>query len=370
MAVSSPRSRPVLRVPRPPRWGLAIAAVTVALVAVLVGSALAPGGSGGGGGAFGVRSLAGRVQAADPLGTRLHSVFDSSVPAQKYGSQISQVEDQGFNASGAMTSDLAPIPPTEFRAPVRAYLRYAAGWLARAERQVGSLTTALRSGSRAAAEAQWRLAWSDYLHLGAVYGLFGNLDQEIDGNPGGLAGGTASPRFSGFHRVELGLWTGRSLEPLVRWSMLLAQNIRQLERVLPHTQIDPLDYATRAHEILEDAQRDLMSGADVRWSGQGPLGTAAGLAATDKVIKTLVPLLSGRDNTFAEVQDELLLLAQAYDHVRREHHGVWPSLSQLTPSQQELLDGSLAGALNALQLVPGALETTSIPVIPSIVKPR
>jgi hypothetical protein len=52
--------------------------------------------------------------------------------------------------------------------------------------------------------------------------------------------------------------------------------------------------------------------------------------------------------------------------VRREHAGVWPALSQLTVAQRELVDGSLAGALGALQLVPGTLETARIPVIPPI----
>ena len=50
-----------------------------------------------------------------------------------------------------------------------------------------------------------------------------------------------------------------------------------LKHTLPRSEIDPLDYAARAHEILEDAQRDLMSGIQVPWSGAGVLGTAAGV---------------------------------------------------------------------------------------------
>jgi hypothetical protein len=365
MATSAPR------LPRPRRWPLLAVALGVALVAVLAGSALAPGGLfGGRHGSFAVRRLATRVQSADPLGTRVSGVFDSSVPARVYGSQISEVEDQGFDASGAMTSDLAPIPAADFRAPVAEYLRYAGGWLARVAQENRVLAAALRRSDRGAAQAAWKIEWSDYLHLGAVYGLFGTLDPAIDGTPGGIQGGTSSPDFTGLHRLELGLWTGAPLSGLVPVSAALATNIARLRRVLPRTQISPLDYATRAHEILEDAQRDLMSGADVHWSGQGVLGTAAGIAATDEVIHTLVPLLSGRDNTLVEVQNELLLLAAAFDRVRREHHGAWPSLSQLTLPQRELLDGTLAGALGALELVPGTLETTRIPIIPPISRQR
>jgi hypothetical protein len=105
---------------------------------------------------------------------------------------------------------------------------------------------------------------------------------------------------------------------------------------------------------------------DVQWSGEGVLGTTAGLAATNEVVRTLVPLLSGRDNTLAEVQNELLLLGQALDRVRREYRGSWPTLAQLTSSQRELVNGRLAGALGALQLLPGTLETTPIQTIPSI----
>ena len=79
-----------------------------------------------------------------------------------------------------------------------------------------------------------------------------------------------------------------------------------LRHVLPRIEIDPLNYATRAHEILEDAQRDFLSGVDVRWSGAGVLGTAAGIAATNELIQTLTRLLEGRDNTYVEVQNWML----------------------------------------------------------------
>ena len=171
--------------------------------------------------------------------------------------------------------------------------------------------------------------------------------------------------FVGLHRIEMGLWDGQRMQSLVRWSSLLAADVAQLRRVLPSVQITPLEYATRAHEILEDAQRDLLSGMDVPWSGEGVLGTAAGLAATNEVVRTLTPMLGGRDNTLAEVQNELLLLGAALTKVRHEHHGTWPTLSQLSISQRELIDGTLAGALGALEQLPGALETTALPEIPT-----
>ena len=55
-----------------------------------------------------------------------------------------------------------------------------------------------------------------------------------------------------------------------------------------------------------------------------------------------------------------------FDKVRAEHGGDWPALAQLTPVQREQVNGTVAGALGALEEIPGTLETTPIPVFPSI----
>ena len=229
------------------------------------------------------------------------------------------------------------------------------------------LQAALASGERDRAKQAWSVAYDDYLHLGAVYGLLpGTLDQRIDGMPEALADAQHDPSFTGLHRIELGLWTGAPVSSLVRYAARMRGDVVDLRRSIPALEVDPLDYATRAHEILEDAQRDFMSGTDVPWSGAGVLGTAAGLAATQEVIGTLVPLLQGRENTLGQVQVWLGRLQSALAQVREQHHGSWPSLSQLTTGQHDQVNGTLAGALGALSEVPGTLETTTFAGFPPI----
>jgi iron uptake system EfeUOB component EfeO/EfeM len=145
-------------------------------------------------------------------------------------------------------------------------------------------------------------------------------------------------------------------------------NVRALRHVIPTLAITPLDYATRAHEILEDAQRDLLSGVDVPWSQEGVLATAAGIQATEEVINTLRPLLDGRENVIEVVDTGLLHLQIVMSQLRREHGGQYPTLAQLTERQSEVLNGTLGGTLEALSQVPGALETrlpVKIPPLPA-----
>ena len=100
----------------------------------------------------------------------------------------------------------------------------------------------------------------------------------------------------------------------------------------------------RAHEILEDAVRDLLSGTDVRWSGAGVLGTAAGVAATTEVVKTLAPVLGQREGVLAVVDADLRGLRATLTSIKRRHGGSFPTTAQLTQLESERLDAAVGQA--------------------------
>jgi iron uptake system EfeUOB component EfeO/EfeM len=286
-------------------------------------------------------------------------------------SEQSAIRAGAGNADGAPPApDLVPLPPSAFVRPIDQYRAYAMGQLTAMERQIGVLERALAADNRSGARDAWRGAYVDYLHLGAVYGEFGTLDRRIDGTAGGVPGGASSPQFTGLHRIERGLWSSASPRSLLVWARGLGTNVRALRHVIPTVAMTPLDYATRAHEILEDAERDLLSGVDVPWSQDGVLATAAGLQATEAVINTLRPLLDGRENVIEVVDTGLQHLGSVMATLRREHGGQYPTLDQLTQRQSEVLNGTLGGTLEALSQVPGALETRLPPPIPSLPAPR
>ncbi len=343
-----------------------VAVVGVLALAVLVGSAAGAIIAGRGGGH--PHSSASHTQ----FPVHVTTVFGSSVPPQQYGNELSKQQgsdtDDGGVAGAPPAAPLTPVSPTAFAGPVAAYRAYAERWAATLAGEVPRLRDALAGGDRAAAEQQWGVAFSEYLHLGAVYGLLpGTLDEQIDGLPQALPGpGAPTVSFSGLHRIEMGLWTGAPPASLVPWATRLQTDVGTLKRVLPTVQIDPLDYATRAHEILEDAQRDFLSGTDVPWSRAGVLATAAGLTATEEVVSTLTPVLEQRDGTLLDVNNWLDRLQGVFQRLRTDHGGTLPTLGQLTFSERELLNGTLAGALVPLSQIPGSLETTPTPKIPKL----
>jgi hypothetical protein len=338
------------------RWApTAVASVCAALVVFFAFTALGVGER--------ARSAARATFTLTPLATY-------SLRAPHVLSEVLDYSVQGA-VRGAPATPPPELPPTSvsaFARPIALYRAYAVAQLGAMEEQIAGLEGALAANDRVAAQGAWRAAYVRYLHLGAVYlvGRLATLNQEINGRAAALEGGVSNPQFVGLHRIEYGLWTGAPPQGLLGYARLLDVAVAKLRGLMPHVSITPLEYATRAHEILEDAQRDLLSGADVPWSGEGVLATDAGLEATEEVISTLRPVLGGVERVIPAVDTEFVALRRALASIAAAHGGHPPTNAQLTQDEAELLDGTLGGALEALSEVPGVLETEAPPQIPQI----
>jgi iron uptake system EfeUOB component EfeO/EfeM len=249
--------------------------------------------------------------------------------------------------------------PGEFIEPVARYRVYSLAQLDLMQKQMGPLRAALAANDRIGAKEAWRRAFATYLRVGGVYlqGNLAELNEQIDGTPGGVPGGVSNPQFAGLHRIEYGLWTGAKPRGLVGYATQLGGSVSRMRAALVHVPITPLEYATRAHEILEDAQRDLLSGAAVPWSGEGVLGTASGLQATERIMATLRTVIPRDTRVVPTVSSELSLLRRTLAALVAIHGGRFPTNQQLTQRQAIQLDGALGGVLEALATVPDALET-------------
>jgi iron uptake system EfeUOB component EfeO/EfeM len=360
------------------RWGrVAVVGVCVALASYLAVDALA------------APSHQAPRKAGHATATASESEAPPPAPLAEYELHSPHVRSEVsvYSAQGAVGGpnatpppDTRPVPVSAFRAPIARYRAYALAQLGEMEAQLVGLEGALAAGDRAAAQSAWRGAYADYLRLGAVYidGQVGvdaelsQLNQQIDGSPGGLPGGASSPKFEGLHRIEYGLWRGAPPSTLLPYARSLAAHVHALVKVLPRAPLTPAEYARRTHEILEDAQRDFLSGTDVPWSSEGVLATDAGLQVTEELIATLsegtiatlVPVLHKR--VIPVVDTELRSVRAVMATLAAAHGGRLPSNQELTQHQTEMLDGTLGGALEALSQIPGQLETELPPAIPQI----
>jgi iron uptake system component EfeO len=176
------------------------------------------------------------------------------------------------------TPAILPVTSNDLLAPSREYHDWVATGLATLVSQTGTVAADVRGGNLGAAKTAWLSAHLTYERLGAAYDAFGDFDQKIDGRPDGLAGGVSSAQWSGFYRLEYGLWHGQSARELTPVANALAADARGLRAAWPSMQIDLIDMGLRTHEILENALQFQLTGHDDYGSGTTLATTGANVA--------------------------------------------------------------------------------------------
>jgi iron uptake system component EfeO len=239
--------------------------------------------------------------------------------------------------------------------PVSQYRAYVSAGLETLVHQTDVLLADVRAGDLSAARQAWLTAHLTYERLGAAYGTFGNFDTEIDGRADGLPGGVNSPQFTGFYRVEYGLWHGQSAAALADPVSQLDHDVRSLQAAFPHLQLVLSDLGLRTHEILENALQFQLTGHDDYGSGTTLATTLANIEGTRELLQVLHPLLVPRDAGLPQVYVWLNRL-QVLILAARQPKGSWTPVSELSTSQREQIDSAAGEALQALAQIAAIFE--------------
>ncbi len=223
---------------------------------------------------------------------------------------------------------------------------------------VDKLRTAVHGGDLAKARTAWLDAHLVYEGMGAAYGTFGDADGAINGTDAGLPHGVDDPGFTGFHRLEQGLWHGASAASLRPVADRLAKDVRGLRTSWATERMDPLDMGLRAHEILENTLQFELTGRTDYGSGTNLASARANLRGTQTVLTRLRPLLRTRYPHLAQLDTSLTHLADLLDDQRHEVHTSsdgsgtgnvrWTPLDELTRAQREQLNAAAGDALERL----------------------
>ncbi|MEV3973258.1 iron uptake transporter permease EfeU [Streptomyces sp. NPDC050698] len=250
---------------------------------------------------------------------------------------------------------VVPVSEQDLAAPLRAYKAYVNRGLATLVTQTRELSGDMRAGHLAAARTDWLTAHRTYASLGAAYGTFEDFDQKIDGRPDGLPGGVHDTRFTGFHRIEYGLWHGESAARLRGLAQRLADDTAGLRQAFPHQDFDPSDLPLRAHEILENTLQFELTGDTDQGSGTGLATADANLAGTRELLAVLRPLLTSRAPKLLPTVDADIARVQKL--LDSAHHGAgWTPVDRLDPATKARIDGTTGQLLEDLSPVPDLLE--------------
>ncbi|MER7916105.1 MULTISPECIES: iron uptake transporter permease EfeU [unclassified Streptomyces] len=256
---------------------------------------------------------------------------------------------------GGTAKPVAPVSEQDLAAPLKAYKAYVGKGLDTLVGQTGTLQHDIEGGHLGKARTDWLTAHRTYASLGAAYGTFEDFDKKIDGRADGLPGGTRDKGFSGFLRLEYGLWHGQSAEQLTGPARQLSTDAAGLRRAFPDQDFDPGDLPLRAHEILENTLQFELTGDTDEGSGTNLATADANLAGTRELLTVLEPLLTGRAPKVLPTVDT------GIDRVQKlldaEHDGGhWTPVEKLPAADRRRLNGATGQLLEDLAPIPDLLE--------------
>jgi iron uptake system component EfeO len=146
---------------------------------------------------------------------------------------------------------------------------------------------AISSGNMNQAKELYTPARMPYEKIEPVAEVWGGLDTSIDGrweNPV-----TVKSQFTGFHRIEQMLWQDKSLNGAAAMCSGLVKNEQQLLTLVSAAQYNPLEMASGATDLINEAGTNKISGEEERYSNTDLPVFEANVQASMQVIDLLSP---------------------------------------------------------------------------------
>ncbi len=213
--------------------------------------------------------------------------------------------------SESSEAERAAPPLTAFIGPLSEFKVFLATQSAALVKETARLSEAITAGNVEDARAAWLAARLPYKRMEAVTGRIADLENAIDPLSDYLEKREADPAFTGFHRIEYGLWDKGTTEGLAPVAERLLADVTALKDRLRGLKLAPEDLAgTAARQAERLATAQIAAGED-RWSGADLADIEANLDGIAKGAGLLVPLVREAAPDVAKAYEERLAAARA-----------------------------------------------------------
>ncbi len=217
-----------------------------------------------------------------------------------------------------------------------------------------ALAAAIKAGNLADAQSLYEPARLPYKRIEALAYRFADLENAIDPLADYLAGREADPAFTGYHRLEYGLFAARSLEGLEPLAEKLVADLGALKDRLRSLDLTP-GLMTESPGALADqlVQGRILAGEE-HYAQTDLADLAANLEGIARVVALLQPVLEPADPALAaELQANLTATRDALEDLRQE--GRFPPYDTLDQAARDDLNARFASLAQSLNRLPDTI---------------
>ena len=186
--------------------------------------------------------------------------------------------------------------------PIANYKLYVAEHTAKLVENTGKFAEAIKSGDIARAKALYAPTRVDYEMIEPIAELFSDLDVSIDARADDYEQGEKDPNFTGFHRIEHGLWQtdGRGLDGAA--DKLIA-DVKDLNQRIADLTFPPERVVGGAAALMEEVAATKISGEEDRYSHTDLWDFKANFDGSRKIFELVRPLLARDADFVSKVSD-------------------------------------------------------------------
>ena len=265
-------------------------------------------------------------------------------------------EKNTIKVTGTATSSASTDTATLLATGATEYGQYVTTQVAELLTTTQALDTALKGTDLTAAQNAYKKSRAYYERIEPVAESFtttdnDNLDSDIDAR----ADDVPAAQWTGFHRIEQGLFADNSLTGLAAYGDGLVANVQKLQTLTTGLKYQPAELANGAVDLLDEVSKTKITGEEERYSHIDMLDFAANVEGAEQAFAALQPGLGKIDSALAtEVATNFTALGTVLDKYRSTTDASgYVQYSAITDADRTALSQALQAVAEPLSTVAG-----------------
>jgi len=238
--------------------------------------------------------------------------------------------------------------------PIAQYKAYVSAETAALVKETAAFTAAIKAGDLEKAKALYAPTRQHYERIEPIAELFSDLDNSIDAREDDFEQKASDPNFTGFHRLEKGLFSDNSTKGLEKLADKLNADVADLQTRISELAFPPGKVVGGAAALIEEVAATKISGEEERYSRTDLWDFQANIDGAQKIVELLRPQLSKESPALLAKIDENFKKVDLILSKYRTQSG-FESYEKLTDSDRTALKGPITTLAEDLAKLRGVM---------------
>jgi iron uptake system component EfeO len=248
----------------------------------------------------------------------------------------------------------AEVAPSELVAPVAEYKIYVSENVRELVADTRVFTDAVKAGELEKAKSLFAPTRTHYETIEPIAELFGDLDAAIDSRADDHELAEKDPGFTGFHRIEYGLFALGSTDGLAPYADKLMADVLELQKRIASLTFPPEKVVGGAAVLMEEVAATKISGEEDRYSHTDLWDFEANFAGSRKIFELFRPLIAEDDKAFVGKVEANFAKVDKILNEYKTGNG-FETYDKLTEADRKVLAGAVNTLAEDLSMLRGKL---------------